>query len=111
MMSFANPAALWAGLLAVPIVILYLRRPRWRQLPVSAAWFWQDALAAEPTRTVWQPWRGPVSLAVQLTTLALLVLAWADPRCGDVRLWTRLAGAAAALLAVEWSLYQRRWLI
>lgn len=110
-MTFANPAALWALLLAVPIVILYLRRSRWRPLPTATPWLWQEALAVEPFRAFWQPWRGPVSLAVQLTILVLLVLALADPRAGDVRLWTRLAGVAAVLVAVEWPLYQRRWLI
>jgi hypothetical protein len=110
-MTFFNPAALWAGLLAVPIVILYLRRPRWRQLPTNAASLWQEALAAEPARTAWQPWRRPVSLAVQLTTLALLVLALADPCYGHFRPWAWLAAAAAVLLVGEWSLYQRRWLI
>jgi hypothetical protein len=110
-MTFFNPAALWAGLLTIPIVIVYLREPRWRRLPIGTAWLWRQALAVEPFRAAWQRWRGPVSLAVQLTTLALLVLALADPRLGDVRLWPRLAGAAVVLLVLEWPLYQRRWLI
>jgi hypothetical protein len=110
-MSFANPAALWAGLLAVAIVALYLRRSRLPQLPITAPRLWQAALAAEPSRLAWRPWRGPVSLVVQLAVLALLVLALADPRFDGLRLWRWLAAAAIVLLLVEWPLYRRRWLI
>ena len=110
-MTFANPAALWTGLLAAVIVVLYLGRPRLRQLPTSVPALWREALAAEPARSAWQPWRGPVSLAVQLTILALVVLALADPLVGGLRLRTWLAAAAAVLLVGEWFLYQHRWLI
>jgi hypothetical protein len=110
-MTFANPAALWALVLAIPVVVLYVRRPRLQQLPTATTALWRKALAAEPARTIWQPWRGPVSLAVQLTMLALVVLALADPYCGHVRLAAWLAAAAAVLAVVEWPLYQRRWLI
>jgi hypothetical protein len=110
-MSFANPPALWAGLLAVPIVALYLRPFRLPQLPISAPQLWQEALAAEPSRLAWRPWRGPVSLVVQLMVLAFLVLALADPQWDGLRLWRWLAAAAIVLLAVQWPLYQRRWLI
>ena len=110
-MNFANPAALGAALLAVPIIVFYLWRFRLPQMPISAPQLWQEALAAEPSRIAWRPWRGPVSLVVQLMVMALLVLALADPRFDGLRLWRWLTAAAGVLLAVEWPLYQRRWLI
>ena len=41
---------------------------------------WQRALAEEPARTLWQPLRHRVSLAVQLTLVILLALALAEPQ-------------------------------
>lgn len=79
-MTFANPLALLWGLLAVPIGMLYLRRVRLRREPVATNMIWQRVFAAEQARSAWQRWRHPVSLAVQLAVLLLLVLALADPQ-------------------------------
>ena len=71
-------ALVW-GLLAVPIVTLYWRRMRLRREPVATSYLWREVLAEERARTAWRRWRHPVSLATQLTLLALLVAALAEP--------------------------------
>jgi len=78
-MAFAHPLALLLGLLAVPIVVLYRRRLPLPKEPVGTAMFWQQAIGEDRFRTAWQRWRHGVSLAVQLTLLAVLVLALAEP--------------------------------
>ena len=79
-MTLAHRLALLWGLLAVPIVILYLRRMRLRREPVATSMIWERVLAAEGARSAWQRWRKPVSLAVQLILLFLWVLALAEPQ-------------------------------
>jgi len=79
-MILANPIALLWGLLAVPVVLLYMRRLRARRETVATGAIWQQVLAEENRRSAWQPFRHRVSLAVQLTGLGLLVLAAADPQ-------------------------------
>ncbi|MHC4180853.1 MAG: VWA domain-containing protein, partial [Planctomycetota bacterium] len=79
-MTFENPLALLGLLLAVPVVILYLRRIRLRRQPVATNVLWERVFAEQPIRSAWQRWRYPASLAVQLTLLALIVAALADPQ-------------------------------
>lgn len=129
-MTFNNPSAFWWLLLAIPIVILYLRRhPAPRQLTATTA-IWQQVLAEQPIRSWWHRWRSSASLAVQLAILGLLVFALADPDPGGLIylrviyrqaapvfghrpvtswLWSSLLGAAVGAIAVEWCLYHRRW--
>ena len=114
-MTFANPIALLWGLLAVPIVWLYRQKVRVRREPVATEMIWQQVFAEEPGRTRWQRWRHPVSLGVQLTALALIVTALADPQIADDGglVWPPrvvLVTTAVLLLATEWCLYQRRWI-
>jgi len=78
-MILFHPRALWWGLLALPIIGFYLWRFRHPRLPVAAGWLWQQALAAAPHGRAWRPWRGPLSLLLELLLLALLVWALADP--------------------------------
>jgi len=78
-MTFANPLALLWGLLAIPIVILYLRRIRLRREPVATDMIWEQVFAAQRARSLWQRWRHGVSLAVQLIVLLLVVVALAEP--------------------------------
>ena len=79
-MTFANPLALLWGLLAVPVVVLYLRRIRLRREPVAAGMFWERVFAEQRVRSAWQRWRHPASLAVQLIVLTLMITALADPQ-------------------------------
>ncbi len=79
-MQFGNPYALFGALLSVPIVACYLLRTRRRRLPVATLMFWTQAVRENRSRAWWQRLRHPLSLAVQLLILTLLVLALADPR-------------------------------
>jgi hypothetical protein len=78
-MTFLHAASLaWLGL-AVPIVLIYLRRVRTREVNVSTDHFWEQVFQEQMIRSIW--WRvcHPVSLSVQLGMLALIVLALAEP--------------------------------
>lgn len=79
-MALAHPWTLLLLGLSVVVVWLYGRPVPARRVAVGLGPLWQQALAAEPRRAAWQRWRGPVSLAVQLLLLGLVVLAAADPQ-------------------------------
>lgn len=78
-MQFAVPTALWWGLLAVPIIILYILKVRLRRVPVSTSMFWDQVFEEKRPRSIWQQLKHLLSLLVQLLFLALLVGAVADP--------------------------------
>ncbi|MBN2477035.1 MAG: VWA domain-containing protein [Pirellulales bacterium] len=100
-MAFANPLALLWGLLAVPIVLLYRRKIRLRSDPVATDMIWQCVLAEQPRRDAWQRWRHPVSLAVQLTLLAVLVVALAEPWIPGPRRLVLLMDNSASMNATD----------
>jgi hypothetical protein len=77
--TLANPLALWLGLLAAPVVILYLIRVRVPRQQVATGMFWEQVFAAEGSRHSWRRWRRSVSLLAQVVALALVVLAAAEP--------------------------------
>jgi hypothetical protein len=79
-MNFLFPAAFFLGSLAVPIVVLYLRRPSRRPLEFSSLLFWQRVLEREPHRKFLGRLRNPLSLLLQLVILLLLLLALARPQ-------------------------------
>jgi Ca-activated chloride channel family protein len=79
-MNFLFPAAFFFGSLAVPIVVLYLRRPSRRLLEFSSLLFWQKVLEREPHRKFLGRLRNPLSLILQLVILLLLLLALARPQ-------------------------------
>ncbi len=119
-MDLLRPVALFWAVLAVPLVVLYLRGDRMRRQVVSAGSLWQEVLADRPSRARWLRWRRPVSLALQLAVLFTIVLAMAEPagEGENVRLesltygtswWPYLAVAAMVILVAEWRLFQRRW--
>jgi hypothetical protein len=105
MIQLSNPEALWWALLAVPIAFLYLTRTRPRRHPVATGFLWAQAVDEQKLRSRWRPWRQPVSLLLQLTVLALIVLSMAGPAAEE----TWLLVPAGALLATEWWLFHRRW--
>ncbi len=78
-MSFALPTAFLLAAIALPIVGLYILKVRLRRVPVSTNLFWHQIFDEKPPRSIWQNLRHIVSLLMQLTLLALLVLALADP--------------------------------
>jgi Ca-activated chloride channel homolog len=79
-MNFLFPAAFFLGSLAIPIVVLYLRRPSRRPLEFSSLLFWQRVLEREPHRKFLGRLRNPFSLILQLVILLLLLLALARPQ-------------------------------
>lgn len=78
-MSLAFPTALLLGLIALPILLLYVLKVRLRRIPVSTNLFWKQMFDEKPPRAWWRKLRHLVSLLVQLLILALLVFAVADP--------------------------------
>ncbi len=78
-MSLAVPTALFLGLIALPILLLYILKVRLRRIPVSTNLFWKQMFDEKPPRAWWRKLRHLVSLLAQLLILALLVFAVADP--------------------------------
>lgn len=94
-MSFLTPIALLGGLLAIPILLLYMLRLRRREVTVSSTYLWQQILQDREANTPWQRLRRNLLLFLQLIILALLVLALARPY---VLVPTVSAGQIALLL-------------
>jgi hypothetical protein len=103
-----NPAALGLLALAVPIVLLYLRRRRAPPCEAAPAAIWSRVLAARPGWSRWLAMRDRVSSTAQLFALALIALAAAEPADGGP-VCTALILIAAALLSVEGWAFHRRW--
>lgn len=78
-MSFLAPAFLLLGLLAVPIIIMYMLRLRRREVMVSSTMLWQKLLRDREANAPWQKLRRNLLLLLQLLILAALVLALARP--------------------------------
>lgn len=78
-MSFAASWMLWWGLLAIPVVVLYVLKVRVRRVPVSTLMFWERVYEEKAPRSLWERLRHLSSLLLQLALLALLVIALADP--------------------------------
>ena len=78
-MSFLTPLALIGGLLAIPIILLYMLRLRRREVTVSSTFLWQQLLQDQEANTPWQRLRRNLLLLLQLIILALLVFALARP--------------------------------
>lgn len=78
-MAFLTPIALLGGLLAIPIILLYMLRLRRREVVVSSTFLWQQIVRDNEANTPWQRLRRNLLLLLQLIILALLVLALARP--------------------------------
>jgi hypothetical protein len=78
-MSLLTPLGLLAGLLAIPIILLYMLRLRRREVRVSSTYLWSQVLRDREANTPWQKLRRNLLLILQLLLLALLVLALARP--------------------------------
>jgi Ca-activated chloride channel family protein len=77
--SFLTPAFLLLGLLAVPIIVMYMLRLRRREVTVSSTLLWQKLLRDREANAPWQKLRRNLLLILQLLILAALVLALARP--------------------------------
>ncbi|MBE2202467.1 MAG: VWA domain-containing protein, partial [Anaerolinea sp.] len=78
-MSFLTPLSLLFGLLALPIIILYMLRLRRRETLVSSTLLWQKLLRDREANAPWQKLRRNLLLLLQLLILAALALALARP--------------------------------
>ncbi len=78
-MELGNASAAWLGLLALPIILLYLLRVRPRRRPVSTILFWDEVFEQRKPRALWRTMRHPLSLIAQLLLLGLLLAALIDP--------------------------------
>ncbi|MDX1687896.1 MAG: VWA domain-containing protein [Candidatus Promineifilaceae bacterium] len=78
-MSFLTPLFLLLGLLAAPIIVMYMLRLRRREVLVSSTLLWQKLLRDREANAPWQRLRRNLLLILQLLILAALVLALARP--------------------------------
>jgi hypothetical protein len=100
-MTFGNPAALWLGLLAIPVVICYLHRARPASYRVATGFLWERLAAQSLGRRLWRPWRHPTSLLVELALLGLVVLAAADPQAPSPRTLVLVIDNSASMNAAD----------
>jgi Ca-activated chloride channel homolog len=78
-MALLRPALLALGLLAIPIILLYILRLRRQEWFVSSTMLWQQLLRDREANTPWQRLRRNLLLLLQLLLLAALVVAMARP--------------------------------
>ncbi len=78
-MSFLAPLFLLLGLLAGPIVLMYMLRLRRQEMMVSSTLLWQKLLRDREANAPWQKLRRNLLLILQLLILAALVVALARP--------------------------------
>lgn len=78
-MQFLTPLALLGGLLAIPIILLYMLRLRRREVVISSTFLWQQVVRDHEANTPWQRLRRNLLLLLQLLILAALVIALARP--------------------------------
>lgn len=78
-MSFLLPLALFLGLLAIPVILLYMLRLRRREQIISSTMLWRELAHDRSANMPWQRLRRNLLLILQLIILAALVLALARP--------------------------------
>jgi len=78
-MSFATPFFLLFGLLAGPIILMYMLRLRRREIVISSTMLWQKLLRDREANTPWQRLRRNLLLILQLLILTALAFALARP--------------------------------
>jgi Ca-activated chloride channel family protein len=101
-MSFLAPLALALGLLAVPIIVMYMLKLRRREVEVSSTLLWQLLMRDREANAPWQRLRRNLLLLLQLLLLAALVLAlarpfWRVPAVASGTLVVLLDGSASML--------------
>jgi Ca-activated chloride channel homolog len=78
-MSLLTPLALLLGLLAVPVILMYMLRLRRQEVLVSSTLLWERLLRDREANAPWQKLRRNWLLILQLLILAALVVALARP--------------------------------
>jgi Ca-activated chloride channel homolog len=78
-MSLVAPLSILFGLLAIPILLLYMLKLRRQEITVSSTLLWQMLLRDRQANTPWQRLKRSLLLFMQLLILAALVLALTRP--------------------------------
>ena len=78
-MNFLAPIAFVGGLLAIPIILMYMLRLRRREVAISSTFLWRQVLQDTEANTPWQRLRRNLLLILQLIILTLIVLTLARP--------------------------------
>ncbi len=78
-MNLLAPAALGLGLLAIPIVAMYILKMRRPPRPVPSTFLWEQVLDDAQANAPWHRLRRNLLFLLQLLALAALVLALARP--------------------------------
>lgn len=78
-MSFAAPLALAMGILAAPVIVLYVLKVKRRRVTVPYLRLWEELIVETRARSLFQRLKRLYSLLLQLLILAGLVLALSRP--------------------------------
>jgi hypothetical protein len=78
-MSFLTPLAFLFGLLALPIIVLYMLKMRRREVQVPSILLWQRLLRDREANAPWQKLKRNLLLILQLLLLAALMFALVRP--------------------------------
>lgn len=78
-LNILDPLALLFGLIAIPVLLLYLLRLQRREQVVSSTLLWRQVVMDREANTLWQRLRPNILLLLQLLTLAFLVFALVRP--------------------------------
>ncbi|MEI7767050.1 MAG: BatA and WFA domain-containing protein [Phycisphaerae bacterium] len=77
--TFLAPVWAWMGLLALPLIALYILRQKRPDLTISSTLLWAKALQDTRASRPWQRLRNNILLLLQLLILAAVVLAMMRP--------------------------------
>ncbi len=94
-MRLLTPIFLALGLLAIPILILYMLKLRRKDVEVSSTYLWQMVLRDRQANAPWQRLKRNLLLLLQLLILAALIIALSRPA---VEVPTLATGAVIVLL-------------
>lgn len=78
-MNLAFPLGMWALLIAVPVIVLYIIKVRRRQVSVAYLRLWESLVLETRAYALFQKLKRWMSLLLQLLILVALVLALSDP--------------------------------
>lgn len=78
-MGLFFPLLLLFGLIAIPIIVFYMLRPRRNEHRISSTFFWREDMQHIKAKSRWRSLRFNILLLLQLLVLTLLVLALSRP--------------------------------
>lgn len=77
--GFAHPAVFALSALAIPILLLYMLKPRRPRHVIPSTFLWRKAMENVASSRPWQRLRFSILLILQLLALAILISAFANP--------------------------------